>query len=164
MFFPLFILKDTWKDPLFFFFFLFKYVLSNQSWRRNKKYSVAFSFQEGRDDKTDRAGSVLLKSLKTPSWPRMFSSTFKRKIWMCVFPAYPPLDLTVFLCVCSSELRSPLKLASQMSISPLWTRIRALRPKPPGRWDASCAGGASLELSPYRCHFCVSSDPACTRN
>lgn len=47
----------------------------------------------------------------------------------------------IFLYVSSSESRSPLKLASQMLISPLWTRIRALHPKPPGRWGAFSAQG-----------------------
>lgn len=47
----------------------------------------------------------------------------------------------------SSESRFPLKLASQMSISPLWIRIRASPPKQRGRWDASWAQGEPrLEL------------------
>lgn len=47
----------------------------------------------------------------------------------------------------SSESRFPLKLASQMSISPLWIRIRASPPKQHGRWDASrVQGEPRLEL------------------
>ena len=41
----------------------------------------------------------------------------------------------------SSELRFPLKLASQMLTSPLWIRIRASPLKQHGRWDASWAQG-----------------------
>lgn len=67
----------------------------------------------------------------------------------------------------SSESRSPLKLALRMLISPLWTRIRALHPKPPGRWGAFLAQGelrlaltgACPGTKPYPR---VTSDPACT--